>query len=200
MKTESHVLIGHIVSDYVKAQFGIVLDERNFVRGNVLPDRRITFLTRPHFLKYNAGLVQRKIYRLLNNKIDGGAVGGQISKRLGILCHYYTDFFCFAHSPRFKGGLAAHRSYEERLHHYLTAHLSELGGPLPAAPDCNGPDAKTVYARFGSLHDGYTQAACSFENDLAYSIYACAEVIVTLIFSAENANAQPGAVYALHAA
>jgi hypothetical protein len=99
MKTESHVLIGHIVLDYVKAQFGIVLDERNFVRGNVLPDRRITFLTRPHFLKYNASLVQRKIYRLLNNKIDGGAVGGQFQSGL-VFCAIIIRIFSVLRTAR----------------------------------------------------------------------------------------------------
>ncbi len=204
MKTASHVLIGRFVSDYVAAQSGIILDKQEFVHGSVLPDRRITFLTRPHFLKYNAGLVQRKIYRLLNAKAFNSAMNGRISRRLGILCHYYADFFCFAHSPRFKGGLAAHRAYEERLHAYLKAHISQFSQPAPAPAAGSGgeTDAKAVYASFSRLHDAWCNAGDSFGNDLAYAILACVEAVVMIAgaLSAEKGKAQPCAPDALYAA
>ncbi len=65
-----------------KPQFGIVLDERNFCTRKCPAGQADYVFDAAAFLKINASLVQRKIYRLLNNKIDGGAVGGQISKRL----------------------------------------------------------------------------------------------------------------------
>lgn len=182
MKTSSHVMIGHFLADYVKEHYGVILDRESFARGNILPDRRMSFLTRPHFLKYNSAYVQRKILGLVNVNLSDQFIDRYYSKHLGIICHYYADFFCYAHSPHFQGNLAAHRGYEETLHRFLTENISAIGQMdfMPVVKGGPDIDKERIYEKFDEHHAAYAASVPSYEIDITCCLRACVEAIVMI--------------------
>lgn len=179
MNTLSHVLMGRFLHDYVRKKHGIALNKESFVWGNVLPDYRISFIQRPHFIANSLNYVQRKISRLLKQQ-RSACRGKTHSKELGILCHYYADFFCFAHTPDFGGNLYQHVRYEDKLYQYFLKHYEEFKIMQFIHPGDISRDADFIGARFSQLQSSYLQARPSFDNDLIYSILACTELIVIL--------------------
>ena len=124
MKSASHHAMGHLLYEALSEQ-GIQLDRELFVLGNLLPDYLPELILNPHFtLK-----CQREIH-IFTEALAGQPVtrGEQLppeyALRLGILCHYLTDYFTFAHTPEFRLGLKEHRAYEQRLDDYFRDHYT----------------------------------------------------------------------------
>ena len=180
MNTSSHVLMGRFVYEYVKKKFGIYLDRESFISGNVLPDFRPSFLTRPHYLKNNISYVQKEVQNLLSIKQESAFIGKSYSKHLGIICHYYADFFCFAHNHNSLRDIVPHMKYENGLLQYLQKNHAILNRTdfVPEAE--KNIDADMIYHKFNKLHTDYLQANPSYDNDLNYCILACVEAIALI--------------------
>jgi hypothetical protein len=126
MNKPTHILIGKYLYGVMKDQYGIVLDRTGFLFGNVLPDLRPSFLTRPHFPEYNISYVKKEIRNLLSKKQKSAYFGRTYSRRLGVICHYYADFFCFAHNRYFTGDIVSHVKYEKDFHRFLLERYPAL--------------------------------------------------------------------------
>ncbi|MFA9381262.1 MAG: zinc dependent phospholipase C family protein [Acetanaerobacterium sp.] len=101
MLSASHIMIGGFLYEYMSSRYQISLHRESFIFGNILPDFRPSFLTRPHFLQYNTAYLKREIAALLADKHEETSFGCLYSMRMGVICHYLTDFFCAAHSDHF---------------------------------------------------------------------------------------------------
>jgi len=84
----------------------------SFIAGNILPDIWLSFIYRPHFRKFSAAGINKMLRRLYDSRAGSG--GLWFSYRLGVVTHYICDFFCYSHTPAFKGGLNGHRRYEKK--------------------------------------------------------------------------------------
>ncbi len=124
MKSASHHAMGHLLYEALTNE-GYQLDRELFVLGNLLPDYLPEMVLTPHFtLK-----CQREIH-IFSEALAGQPVqkGEQLppeyALRLGILCHYLTDYFTYTHTPEFRLGLKEHAAYELRLDEYFRDHYT----------------------------------------------------------------------------
>ena len=179
MNTSSHILMGRFLYQYVAANYRIRLERNNYLLGNVMPDYCPSFLLRPHYLKNNAVHVQ-KIIRFLLSEHPSACHGTRASRLLGILCHFYADFFCYAHSDSFPAGLPEHIAYENRLNRYFAENLERLRSVRLIATSVPAADADSVYRQFETLHASYLKSHVSFGNDLLYAMTACTDLIVLI--------------------
>ena len=189
MEKQSHIVIARFVSGYVERQYGIRLSRKSFILGNILPDLMPSFLYRPHFWQYNRTYVQQ-IIQSLREKSKSACSGMMQSLFMGMLCHLYTDFFCYAHSERFSGGLKCHIRYEKQLNSFLKEHLTEIAATCFAVRSESGLDTASILGRFQALQVSYYKIPPSPESDLFYSILSCVEAIVLISESAETSPAQ----------
>ena len=189
MNTSSHILIGNFLCRYLNVHYGILLDKKNYILGNVLPDYSPSFLVRPHYLKNNAGYVQKILQFLVSQ--DSAAYNDKRQTRLlGILCHFYADFFCFAHREEVVLSLPEHIRYESKLHHYFTNHFQQLDSlcfGIQPRPENSMPG---LYRQFEELHAGYLSSSPSFGNDLIYALTACIEMTVSICGRTQRAVRQ----------
>lgn len=169
--------MGRFLSEYVERHYKIQLERKSFILGNVLPDYCPSFLLRPHYLKNNAVHVQN-ILRLLLSRRSSARNDKRCSRLLGILCHFYADFFCYAHSERFPGNLTEHIAYESRLYRYFAENLEQLAFIRFTAQAAPAAEADGIYRRFEALHSSYLLSHLSFGNDLMYAMMACVDLIV----------------------
>lgn len=181
MNSMNHVLIGNLVYDYIVEKYGIVLDRESFIRGNTCPDHSLSFL-RPHRIRYCRGMVQRKTKRLC--RADWTEIDRKVSKRAGILCHYYSDFFCLAHNPEFRGSLRDHVRYEKQLLSFMDAHYDRFRSidyvpymEVPAGP-------AEVSARMRALLTQRRAAGGAVAEELLCAVHACIELILLVFFTA----------------
>jgi len=193
MNTHSHILMGRLLCRYMENQFDIILDRKNFIWGNILPDYVPSFLLRPHFTKNNPSHIQRTIRLLTSN--DCLRNPKRTSRMLGILCHFYCDSLCFAHNDAFTGGVSEHMKYEKRLHEYFMENLKQTSAfrfiiqPVPSVR------ASFIYRQYKRVHESYRLSRPTFANDILYSMMACIEAISLVDqFSAEQQQEQALAV------
>ncbi|MPM19424.1 hypothetical protein SDC9_65848 [bioreactor metagenome] len=187
MNTFSHILLGKLLWSCLKEEHGIVLHRRLFIRGNYTPDFSLELLSMPHYMKYWRGFVDAELQSLSALRPPGGPVGKELSHRLGVLCHYLSDFFCRAHCEDFQGGMAAHVDYERRLHQFLTKRQHHLRAAryLSACPG----DRDSLVAALDAYQTAYRSARQTLSSDAAFSLQVCIDLMVRLLPAAAEAPA-----------
>ena len=178
MNTWSHIVMGKFLCRYVEKHYDIRLDQKSFVLGNVLPDYCPSFITRPHYLENNTVYVQNILYHLVPPKAPARN-DKKYSRLLGILCHFYADFFCYAHRGHAMKSLREHIRYEKRLHRYFVEKLKQICAVRFIAQPVPGAGAQGIYRRFERLHDSYLLSYPSYGNDLLYAMTACVDAVVS---------------------
>lgn len=184
MLTFSHASVGKILHTYLKEHHQITLNKSSFIYGNMLPDLKRSYKQLPHEPDSWAKHIKNEIRRLSGHKQESTYFGRNYSRRLGVICHFYTDFFSFPHNETFEGSTYQHLFYEWELHKYTQDNAE---GYLHSALyrdvfDTSIPDADAakIFSSFTSMHRDYMKQGQSFENDLYYALQACASTLVMI--------------------
>lgn len=128
---DTHKLIGNKIHENIYDIYGIELDKDKLVWGSVAPDILPQFKLHRHYKKESLNYVVNEIIKLIfisryiefNSKIDPLAIK-ILSKRIGIISHYLSDFLCLPHAERwtFTNSMFKHISYESKLNDYSLFH------------------------------------------------------------------------------
>ncbi len=94
MNKASHIFLGKLLCERLKDQYGIFLNSESFLLGNILPDLSPKLLIKQHYLRNYRLYLIKKIQNILDDKQTSAVFGKRYSRNLGIICHYYADFFC----------------------------------------------------------------------------------------------------------
>jgi len=173
MKSASHHAMGHLLYEALTAQ-GVKLDRELFVLGNMLPDYLPELILNPHFTQK----CQREIH-IFTEALAGQPVtrGEQLppeyTLRLGILCHYLTDYFTFAHTPEFSLGLKEHGTYELRLNDYFRTHYTQEESTLQSFHFGSCKNARDVVREIYRLKRDYCAEGCTLSRDVKHAFSAC---------------------------
>ncbi|NLI53576.1 MAG: zinc dependent phospholipase C family protein [Clostridiales bacterium] len=185
MKSASHHAMGHLLYEALTQQ-GYKLDRELFVLGNLLPDYLPELILNPHFtLK-----CQREIH-IFTEALAGQpvAAGEQLppeyALRLGILCHYMTDYFTFAHTPEFRMGLKGHGAYEQRLDDYFRAHYTKEASALTNHTFAACDTARDVVKEVYRMKRDYRAAERTLTRDVQFAYSACLGAMTRLIAASE---------------
>lgn len=180
MNKPTHTLFGRLLYKQLKDEYGIHLDRESFLFGNILPDLCISFWTRPHFYENNAAFIKGKINKLLHEKQKSSNIGRRCSRDLGVLCHYYADFFCYTHNVHFQGDIKDHLKYERDLYHYLYDNYTVQSRTRLTVDERDDADMNVIFSRFNRQLQDYLHSVPSYETDIYYSMQSCLEAL-TLI-------------------
>ena len=185
MKSASHHAMGHLLYEALTKQ-GVKLDQELFVLGNLLPDYLPELILNPHFtLK-----CQREIH-IFTEALAGQPVvrGEQLppeyALRLGILCHYLTDYFTFAHTPEFRLGLREHGAYEMQLNDYFRAHYTQQECTLDSFTFARCECARDVTKEIYRMKYNYRTEGCTLARDVKHAYTACLCAMTQLIAVSE---------------
>lgn len=165
-------------------EIGIHLHQKSFLFGNILPDIVGSYLIKPHFLDNYQKRIKKRIQKLLSKNGESVDIGRSFSRELGIICHYYADFFCYPHTSRFRGDIASHIRYEKQLFTYLSKGSyarNDSGSILQPTGDI---DADIVMKHLKLRCDAYSDISPSFCNDISFAMDACFEVVLLIICAA----------------
>jgi hypothetical protein len=108
-----HLLIARSVRRIVYEQTGARLSFTGFLYGNILPDISSEYCEMPHFLKNSLGFVIDSAARLKQDSFGDEEIGSYVySREAGVITHYLSDFFCYAHSEQYTASIYRHHLYE----------------------------------------------------------------------------------------
>lgn len=190
MNSFSHIVIGRHLHRYIRERHGIELSLAGFLYGNLIPDYLPSYKRLPHTMEYWGNYLESEFGRLSALRHKTARFGMEYSKRLGIICHFYADFFCYAHTKEFTGGAYLHVLYEWALHRHLQEHLSALKEvDFTAGAGMRSGDAAGIRKRFKALQRQYLKEPASFSYDIAYTLRACIDAVATV---AGNSVTNPG--------
>ena len=128
------------------------------------------------------GFLKDEINQILNFTIeDDSDLRGEFSRRLGVITHYISDFFCQSHNRHFKGNIKDHFFYEYRFDSFFKDRSA-----LSKSFDFDGSfkDAlknSSIPSFIDELHSEYLKSRASFHNDMVYSLKACIITAVWII-------------------
>jgi len=169
---------------------GIDLSRVAFVYGNIAPDYVPTLYVRPHFTWTCNHMINKFVKDLSATPVTAeGCIGPEYSMRLGLMCHFICDYFCFAHNADFSGSLPQHITYERDLDQYLRENclsLLDLDGTDAVEPiPCTHLILSCIAGRkHDYLHEGYTM-----QNDVQFAFNACLTAIVSAVALARKVPA-----------
>ncbi len=185
MNTPNHLRIGSFIYQYLHDTYGITLRKGSFLYGCVCPDFRPKVVLNPHYVENHLFRLQQAVTQLsLQRRTRADLYSKRLSMHLGILCHYYCDFFCYAHNSHFTGSSAQHVSYEHALHKYFKEHLCELTHTQLVPEDRTLTSIGGIHSHINEYHQTYMNTVPSMELDMACSVTAS----VQILFSVLNAS------------
>lgn len=190
MKSTSHFAIAHLVYASLKNK-GVLLDRTAFAYGNIAPDYIPTMVFPTHFSKTCTRKIEEISRELASRPLHhSGRADADYSMRLGMMCHYICDYFCFAHNKDFTGSLKQHAAFETALDAYMRKNCLELldihcEKPLSVSSDCDALMRKLADQKQSYCTQGYT-----FDNDLRFSFDFCLNAAASLTAMSRRLDAR----------
>jgi len=190
MNFKSHLMMGKVLYEYLQKRLNVPLNRFEFVYGNVRPDIFPGFLATPHTKEYFYEYVKSELEEIEKiNLIQSVDDDKTYSLRLGIICHYITDFFCYPHNTDFHKGTLAHCVYEKKLYWYMKqrVNLFENIENLEKAGVLVG--AQKMQDEIERSHKEYmdTRTYCGY--DLLYAFDSCMVITSSLLSQIEENTA-----------
>ena len=201
MNTNSHIMVAELVYEHLKKENGIHLEKKEFIKGNTIPDFSYYAVAHPHFMSTSLKYIQSEVEALSKTCLKSEWIGKGYSFRSGIICHYYTDFFCYAHSKSYPQVVVNHLKYEHLLYRYFLENHEDIAKiKLPSSEEICG-SGEEINQKTRELHAEYAGLAPSYGKDLAYALKACAGAMASLVYcSLKQPAAESPGIYRVNAA
>lgn len=126
---ETHKIIVSNVYNDVSNTYEVQLDKDKLIWGAITPDILPQYKMHRHYQKESLNYIVNEIQRLIllgkYIKFDSGIdtiTLKYISKKIGLISHYLSDFVCLPHAQRwtFADNMIKHISYESKLNEYAS--------------------------------------------------------------------------------
>lgn len=128
---DTHKIIASNIHENVFEIYGVKLDKDKLLWGSIAPDILPQYKIIRHYKKESLNFVTSEIMKIIfvsryiefNNKLDPIAIK-LLSKKIGIISHYLSDYVCLAHANRwtFFSSMKRHVRYETRLNEIVRTH------------------------------------------------------------------------------
>ena len=165
METKDHFHLAKLIT--AQDSFGTDTECAAFEYGCVTPDINPVTYIKGHTYSGTIDNVKNVLSRLhgkLRNPID--------YFQLGRAVHFIGDYFTFPHTPLFRGTLAEHRSYERKLHEYISRQKDLPDGI--STEDLS--DVEKCIGLLEKLQKKYFTIRHSISTDWSYIKYACSAI------------------------
>ena len=182
---ESHKIIASNIYDNVIDIYGLKLDKEKLLWGSIAPDILPQYRFIRHYQKESLNYIAREIMKIIFisryvefNKILDPLAMKILSKKIGIVSHYLSDFVCLPHADRWtftksRESLVKHVKYESALEEYAKKHSFKKN--IISIEDINIYDVE-----FLGLHTKITEYIedvvkeykinASFKNDMDFAL------------------------------
>ena len=134
MNIIGHLLIAASVRNTVFRQTGARLSLPGFLYGNILTDLSARYGRNPHFFAQSFSYVLDCSQKLEADIQTAGISSFFCSRDAGVITHYLSDFFCYAHSEQCPYSIYRHHWYEFCMLRQFRSGLLFCRETQPASP------------------------------------------------------------------
>lgn len=185
MNVFTHLGISLKLKHIIEMNLPIKLRTFRFLLGNIKPDLSSRYVNIPHFKKASEVFIRKEIQDLMETKLlEYKKCTGNFSERLGIITHYLSDYFCYAHTEYFTGEMLEHYSYEMKLSLYFILHSKTITR-LSCKNIAVSQNISAIWSRIDQLHLEYLHAckrACH-GIDMEFTLNACMSLCFSVIMA-----------------
>jgi hypothetical protein len=175
MNTNSHLMSAVVLYNYFDRSLNVKLNKAGFLLGCILPDYDFSFLAGMHTVENFWESVQEDIRKTAERKTGTNLRHDfHYSKRLGIIFHYFMDFFCFAHSNKFDQNVRNHLRYEKALEAYYLENYDLFGRMEYPGLDGMPGTVEEAIDFVDKLNHSFQTAPQDFSREIIFSLTACA--------------------------
>lgn len=128
---DTHKIIARNIYDSVYDNYDLKLDINKLEWGSVAPDILPQYRFIRHYKDESINYISKQIMKVifvsrfldLNKNMDPLAIK-ILSKRIGIISHYLSDYVCLPHANRwtFYNSMIKHVKYESKLNEFVLSH------------------------------------------------------------------------------
>lgn len=178
---DSHKIIATNIYNNVFENYGLKLDKNKLLWGSIAPDILPKYRFIRHYKDESIDYIVDEIIKVIfasryidfDKNIDSISMR-LLSRKIGIISHYLTDFVCVPHAKRwtFIGSMKKHLKYEKELNNYVKSH--DFTENIILSNDIDLYDNGTVGLKIQikdyieSVIEEYSMKT-SFENDLNFA-------------------------------
>lgn len=190
MLSSTHRLIGEAVLSNLENNFSIKLDRKAFIYGCIKPDFNLGLISIPHYKDKSFGFILKLISKISSSylPVDKKSLKS-FSTNLGVILHFISDYFCFAHNNKKYDPILVHISYEKILsQEFIKTNLSEIINNMKNIIDKSDRQNKSILIDFiENKHREYLSLPASMMKDIEYSTKVSG-LIAAFVISSCTAN------------
>lgn len=180
MNTYSHIRIGKMVLKRLESEYQISLPKTVFIWANCRPDYSVKYHKIPHNKEPMKDTFERLAYEVSHCKWERDNILF-IADRLGVICHFLCDFFCYAHSPSFSGSLKEHIAYESKVNHFLKENSELCNRWTNSLLLDRETDVSKSLSWLEERYQSYLQEKMQIVSDVQFSLEVCVELTANLL-------------------
>ena len=179
---DTHKIIATNIYDNVFNLYGLKLDKEKLLWGSVAPDILPKYKFIRHYQDESINYISKEIMTIIFisrfiefNKILDPIAIKVLSKKIGIISHYLSDYVCLPHANRwtFSDSMIKHIKYESRLNEYAPNH--DIKKNMINVDDIDIFDSKflTLRTRIKDYIENVVKEysmKTGFKNDLDFSL------------------------------
>lgn len=170
----SHLFISRVLYRSFKKE--VNLSKLAFAYGNVKPDLPPACFKDRHTLDNYLFIVYDKANQLINNDLDSK----EFSVKLGEICHFVCDFFCYYHLND-----ALHKKIFPHLFYELLLHLKLYGYRFKKKlhlPDIKTAPRKGIASMIFEMRRDYFSDPRSIKKDIDFAFYAALSIFKRILY------------------
>lgn len=180
--SETHKIIASEIYENVLNLYDIKLDKEKLLWGSICPDILPQFKLIRHYKDESLNFIAKEIMRVIFisryidfNKILDPLAMNILSKKIGIISHYLSDYVCLPHALRwtFSEKMIKHIKYESQLNELAINH--EFSKNVINVDDLSIYDAHSIHLKRRIktyINDAVEEYLLkqSMENDLNFAL------------------------------
>ena len=193
MNALSHIYLSLVFKKAIEKKLSVKLHTISFIKGNLKPDFSLLLIKVPHYKIPTSEIVKKEMDKLILLTMNNYTTcTREFTERLGVVTHYLSDFFCYAHSTRFTGSVYDHVIYEKNLSKYRRSMKEKLMESIGNVPykDYN-LDYQSICGLIDRLHARHCAKKPSYARDLIFTLRAGIPLSIYLVsFCLQQGEAQ----------
>ncbi|MDD7363360.1 MAG: zinc dependent phospholipase C family protein [Peptoniphilus sp.] len=201
MVPETHRILAGDLSDHLKLEFGVHLNETKLLRGSIAPDIYPKYKFIPHYYEESIDYVVENIVKLvpyvsemIHRRPGSGLLTHAASYKIGVISHYLSDYMTHPHARRIRctsmKDMWKHMSYEHELNHYVRKHAIDRSilSRTPQFHFAGEMDDLRSFVKdeIAGLVEDYLAKDITYENDAQSAYVLSASIFDTICEVAYN--------------
>lgn len=184
MFAKTHKLIANNIINTLPIQYNEYINKKYFIYGNIKPDGFSKYKFIKHYKDESYNLMLSKIIFLKDlslNDIDKYGIK-KFNEELGVLCHFFSDYFCLAHDERwlFKTNMIEHIKYESNL------CTLKFDFNIENKESCIKNVEKFLSSELNKYHKLKSVENLNPKNDIIFAQYVCNSIVLFILDSILN--------------